>query len=201
MASRSLFSISISPSQFTVLPSINNERRRLAIAARSHRLSRRKIRKRPPDRDMSSIVSIPELPRRRDSEESLLLDSRISKFLKQQNPQKLAFGIRFCKYRSSINWILRNVCIWIGVAEGDTSNTDVEGDRDTTSSIRTQPPPRKGRNLSSSRIKFYGVELSPDNVAVAMVYFVQGVLGLARLAVSFYLKDDLHLDPAEVCFL
>jgi hypothetical protein len=114
---------------------------------------------------MSSIVSIPELPRRRDSEESLLLDSRIS------------------------------------VAEGDTSNTDVEGDRDTTSSIRTQPPPRKGRNLSSSRIKFYGVELSPDNVAVAMVYFVQGVLGLARLAVSFYLKDDLHLDPAEVCFL
>ncbi|AEC08625.1 Folate-biopterin transporter 1 [Arabidopsis thaliana] len=165
MASRSLFSISISPSQFTVLPSINNERRRLAIAARSHRLSRRKIRKRPPDRDMSSIVSIPELPRRRDSEESLLLDSRIS------------------------------------VAEGDTSNTDVEGDRDTTSSIRTQPPPRKGRNLSSSRIKFYGVELSPDNVAVAMVYFVQGVLGLARLAVSFYLKDDLHLDPAETAVI
>jgi hypothetical protein len=38
-----------------------------------------------------------------------------------------------------------------------------------------------------------------------MVYFVQGVLGLARLAVSFYLKDDLHLEPAEVscpaCFL
>lgn len=30
---------------------------------------------------MSSIVSIPELPRRRDSEESLLLDSRISKLL------------------------------------------------------------------------------------------------------------------------
>lgn len=50
----------------------------------------------------------------------------------------------------------------------------------------------------SHRPKFFGVELSPDNVAVAMVYFVQGVLGLSRLAVSFYLKDDLHLDPAEV---
>jgi hypothetical protein len=36
-------------------------------------------------------------------------------------------------------------------------------------------------------------------VAVATVYFVQGVLGLSRLAVSFYLKDDLQLDPAEVC--
>lgn len=32
-----------------------------------------------------------------------------------------------------------------------------------------------------------------------MVYFVQGVLGISRLAVSFYFKDELHLDPAEVC--
>jgi hypothetical protein len=31
---------------------------------------------------------------------------------------------------------------------------------------------------------------------IAMVSFVQGVLGLARLAVSFYLKDDLRLEPA-----
>jgi hypothetical protein len=45
----------------------------------------------------------------------------------------------------------------------------------------------------------FGVDLSPDNMAVAIVYFVQGVLGLARLAVSFYLKDDLHLNPAEAC--
>ncbi|KAL6191203.1 hypothetical protein ACLB2K_037594 [Fragaria x ananassa] len=49
--------------------------------------------------------------------------------------------------------------------------------------------------------KFFGVDLSPDNVAVAMVYFVQGVLGLARLAVSFYMKDDLHLDPAETAVI
>lgn len=55
------------------------------------------------------------------------------------------------------------------------------------------------RSKSKPRyIKAFGVDLSADNVAVAIVYFVQGVLGLARLAVSFYLKDDLHLDPAEV---
>lgn len=59
---------------------------------------------------------------------------------------------------------------------------------------------RKNRSLMSN-VKCFGVDLSPDNVAVAMVYFVQGVLGLSRLAVSFYLKDDLHLDPAEVCHL
>lgn len=59
---------------------------------------------------------------------------------------------------------------------------------------------RKNRSFMSS-IKCFGVELSPDNIAVAMVYFVQGVLGLSRLAVNFYLKDDLQLDPAEVLLL
>lgn len=44
----------------------------------------------------------------------------------------------------------------------------------------------------------FGVEMSPDTIAIAMVYFVQGILGLSRLAVSFFLKDDLNLDPAEV---
>ncbi|KAH9331023.1 hypothetical protein KI387_003131, partial [Taxus chinensis] len=43
--------------------------------------------------------------------------------------------------------------------------------------------------------------MSPDNVAIAMVYFVQGVLGLSRLAVSFFLKDYLHLDPAETAVI
>jgi hypothetical protein len=56
---------------------------------------------------------------------------------------------------------------------------------------------RRGKSRMS-HFKLFGVELSPDNIAVAIVYFVQGVLGLARLAVSFYLKDDLRLDPAEV---
>uniref|UniRef100_A0ACD5XD47 Uncharacterized protein n=1 Tax=Avena sativa TaxID=4498 RepID=A0ACD5XD47_AVESA len=49
--------------------------------------------------------------------------------------------------------------------------------------------------------KAFGVDLSPDNIAVATVYFVQGVLGLSRLAVSFYLKDDLQLDPAETAVI
>lgn len=44
----------------------------------------------------------------------------------------------------------------------------------------------------------FGVQMSPDISAIAIVYFVQGILGLSRLAVSFFLKDDLQLDPAEV---
>lgn len=65
---------------------------------------------------------------------------------------------------------------------------------DSSSSDKTGSQKDKN-SISSARC--FGVELTPDNIAVAMVYFVQGVLGLSDLAVSFYLKDDLHLDPAE----
>lgn len=81
-----------------------------------------------------------------------------------------------------------------GAGKGDTVATETDLEASSTS----KTAPRKNRYGMSS-IKLYGVDLSPDTIAVAMVYFVQGVLGLARLAVSFYLKDDLHLDPAEVC--
>jgi folate/biopterin transporter len=47
----------------------------------------------------------------------------------------------------------------------------------------------------------FGQEPSWQLVAILLVYFVQGILGLARLAVSFFLKDDLGLSPAEVAAL
>jgi len=37
--------------------------------------------------------------------------------------------------------------------------------------------------------------------AIATIYFVQGAMGLAHLSVSFFLKDQLHLSPAEVASL
>lgn len=85
----------------------------------------------------------------------------------------------------------------IGAGKGDavTTETDLE-----SSSSASKSALRKHKYRISS-IKLFGVDLSPDNVAVAMVYFVQGVLGLARLAVNFYLKDDLHLDPAEAAVI
>ncbi|GJP39707.1 hypothetical protein CLOM_g24049 [Closterium sp. NIES-68] len=43
--------------------------------------------------------------------------------------------------------------------------------------------------------------VTADIIAIALVYFVQGVLGLARLAVSFFLKDEFGLDPAETALL
>jgi folate/biopterin transporter len=47
----------------------------------------------------------------------------------------------------------------------------------------------------------FGNEPSPELTAILLVYFVQGILGLARLAISFFLKDDLGLTPAQVSAL
>ncbi|MBD2025309.1 folate/biopterin family MFS transporter, partial [Leptolyngbya sp. FACHB-711] len=47
----------------------------------------------------------------------------------------------------------------------------------------------------------FGNEPSPELAAILLVYFVQGILGLARLAVSFFLKDDLGMSPAQVSAL
>ncbi|MEN9216497.1 MAG: folate/biopterin family MFS transporter [Gloeomargarita sp. HHBFW_bins_162] len=48
---------------------------------------------------------------------------------------------------------------------------------------------------------FLGWEPTPELLAILLVYFVQGVIGLARLAVSFFLKDELGLSPATVAAL
>ncbi|KAK9813029.1 hypothetical protein WJX72_007813 [[Myrmecia] bisecta] len=49
--------------------------------------------------------------------------------------------------------------------------------------------------------KIMGLDPSPELVAISMVYFVQGILGLARLAITFFYKDEFHLDPATVALL
>lgn len=43
--------------------------------------------------------------------------------------------------------------------------------------------------------------LRPELVAISLVYLVQGLLGLSRLAVFTFFKDDLALDPAAVGLL
>lgn len=55
----------------------------------------------------------------------------------------------------------------------------------------------KVKETLTNRVLF-GNKLSPELAAILLVYFVQGILGLARLAVSFFLKDDLGMSPAQV---
>ena len=42
-----------------------------------------------------------------------------------------------------------------------------------------------------------GVAGGPATYTVMAVYFVQGILGLASLARTYFLKENLHLGPAE----
>ncbi len=51
------------------------------------------------------------------------------------------------------------------------------------------------------RTLLFGHDPSAELLAILLVYLVQGVLGLSRLAVSFFLKDDLGLSPAQVSAL
>ncbi len=48
---------------------------------------------------------------------------------------------------------------------------------------------------------FLGNEPNAELIAILTVYFVQGILGLSRLAVSFFLKDELLLSPVELSAL
>ncbi|GAB4367362.1 MAG: folate/biopterin family MFS transporter [Elainellaceae cyanobacterium] len=66
--------------------------------------------------------------------------------------------------------------------------------------INSLPGSTKLKEFISDKLLF-GNEPSPELVAILLVYFVQGILGLARLAVSFFLKDDLGLSPAQVSAL
>ena len=59
---------------------------------------------------------------------------------------------------------------------------------------------QKAKRLIEQRI-LLGQPLTLELAAILTVYFVQGILGLSRLAVSFFLKDDIALSPAEVSAL
>jgi folate/biopterin transporter len=61
---------------------------------------------------------------------------------------------------------------------------------------------------SSSSIKNFlqdtillGLEPTPEILAIVTIYFVEGAIGLASLAETYLLKDQLHLGPAEMSAL
>ncbi len=66
--------------------------------------------------------------------------------------------------------------------------------------MTTTADSNKLKQLIEKRI-LLGRPLTPELTAILLVYFVQGILGLSRLSVSFFLKDDLGLSPAEMAAL
>lgn len=55
-------------------------------------------------------------------------------------------------------------------------------------------PPAGGLSIA-------GVPVTPEVAAIVLVYFVQGILGLSRLAKDFFVKDELGLDPAQASLI
>lgn len=84
---------------------------------------------------------------------------------------------------------------YYGSTNGITNNGNSVDSKQTT-----DPDNNAEESSSSSFLKtiFLGIEPTPDILAIATIYFVEGALGLARLAQTFLLKDELKLGPAEL---
>ena len=93
-------------------------------------------------------------------------------------------------------------------AEGGNSTAPAEqrpaahaGGKPQRRSNGAAPPesaPSNGSAAPAAPFKVMGLDATPELAAIFLVYFVQGILGLSRLAVSYYFKDDLGMDPAEL---
>lgn len=75
----------------------------------------------------------------------------------------------------------------------------------TSSTGRPQAEPEEGEHGETQQPKaamlLGGVAATPETLAIITIYFVEGALGLARLAQSYLLKDELALGPAELSAL
>eukprot|EP01031_Cornospumella_fuschlensis_P039833 gene39833-48502_t len=67
------------------------------------------------------------------------------------------------------------------------------GSNESDDSKYSPPSNSPNKVIFPSEDPQYGFE----KLAILLVYFVQGALGLSRLAVTFFLKDQLGLSPAE----
>lgn len=56
-------------------------------------------------------------------------------------------------------------------------------------------------NTQKQYMQLMGIPLTFELIAIITIYFVEGALGIARLAQSYLFKDTLHLGPAELSAL
>ncbi|MTJ52012.1 folate/biopterin family MFS transporter [Anabaena sp. UHCC 0253] len=63
--------------------------------------------------------------------------------------------------------------------------------------LNDSPSLPKVKNSLTQKI-LLGNEPSAELIAILTIYFVQGILALSRLAVSFFLKDELRLSPVQM---
>ncbi|KAK9802751.1 hypothetical protein WJX73_008456 [Symbiochloris irregularis] len=79
----------------------------------------------------------------------------------------------------------------------DAESQAREADTSSLLGPDAQPGLRKKRRIRP----FEGLEWSWELFAIGAVYFVQGILGLSRLALTYFYKDEFHLQPATVALV
>lgn len=86
------------------------------------------------------------------------------------------------------------------LVETQGNGVDLPLDNEDQKALNNLSSDTDNGNESNPLLKqlFLGIDPTPDIFAIATIYFVEGALGLARLAQTFLLKDDLHLGPAEM---
>jgi folate/biopterin transporter len=57
------------------------------------------------------------------------------------------------------------------------------------------------RGNSKKQLMLFDIPATPEIWAISLVYFAQGLLGISRLALSFYYKDTLHLTPVDLTMI
>ena len=55
--------------------------------------------------------------------------------------------------------------------------------------------------FKQKKLFIYDIEVNSEIWAIISVYFVQGIIGLSSLAVTYYYKDVLHLSPTELSYI
>jgi len=84
------------------------------------------------------------------------------------------------------------------LADEESAEASPKAEHIKTPLMLETPNSQKGAwRASYSLEKILGIQPDGEIVAILLIYFVQGALGLARLATTFFLKDELHLAPAE----
>jgi len=79
------------------------------------------------------------------------------------------------------------------LADEESAEASPKAEHIKTPLMLETPNSQKGAwRASYSLEKFLGIQPDGEIVAILLIYFVQGALGLARLATTFFLKDELH---------
>lgn len=87
-----------------------------------------------------------------------------------------------------------------------SSTSQINSTSEASIEVFEIPPPESASPLSSAKSwlrtnVLLGMEPTPELLAIVTIYFVEGALGLARLAQTYLLKDELSLGPAELSAL